>query len=213
MTDQWTDRLSAYLDGEFDPEARREVERHLAECPECAAVLTDLRRIVAAAPGYQGTAPSSDLWQGIAARIDRGKVVPLGRWRMPWRSLLAAGLLLGVGAGSAWWWLEGRPGARQTIAKAPALVSAAPVALTSSGYDAAIAELEATLRANRNRLDSATVRVLEQSLRSIDQAIAEARSAIQRDTANGYLNGQIAANMRKKLNVLRFATRAIASET
>jgi hypothetical protein len=87
------------------------------------------------------------------------------------------------------------------------------VAFASAAYDSASTELTRTLDANRGRLDTATVRVLEQSIRTIDQAVAEARAAIQRDTANAYLNGQIAANLRKKINLLKAATRAIHSET
>jgi len=57
------------------------------------------------------------------------------------------------------------------------------------------------------------VRTIEQSLARIDQAILEARNAIQRDPANAYLSRQIAANMRRKLNLLRVATQAIAART
>jgi hypothetical protein len=85
--------------------------------------------------------------------------------------------------------------------------------LTSAAYDTAVTALEKTLEANRSRLDTGTVRVVEESLKTIDRAIAEARAAIQRDSTNGYLNGQIAANLRKKVNLLRLATRAIASQT
>ena len=58
-----------------------------------------------------------------------------------------------------------------------------------------------------------TVRLVEENLRKIDAAIADARAAIQRDPANLYLNRQIAANMRLKLNLLRSATNAIAART
>ena len=57
------------------------------------------------------------------------------------------------------------------------------------------------------------MRVIEESLQKIDVAIAEARVAIQHDPANAYLSRQIAANMRRKLNLLRVATNAIAART
>jgi hypothetical protein len=78
-----------------------------------------------------------------------------------------------------------------------------------SAYDGAVADLEAVLSQGRGRLDTATVRVIEQSLLVIDLAIAEARAAIAADPANAYLNGQIAANMRRKLDLLRRAAAAI----
>lgn len=215
MHSEWTDLLSEYLDDELDAVTRRRVEHHLAECQSCAAVLNDLRRIVAVAPGYQGSNPSTELWPGIAAGIEARRVVTLPRRAgARWRELIAAGLLMAAaGAGATWYWVRGTVPAAGPVAEPPVLTAATPAGLNSARYDAAVAELEETLAANRARLDTATVRVLEQSLRSIDQAIAEARAAIQRDTANAYLNGQIAVNMRKKLNVLRLATRAIASET
>ncbi len=80
-------------------------------------------------------------------------------------------------------------------------------------YDHAVHDLERILDSGRGRLDTATVRTIEQSLRKIDDAIAEAQRAIQRDPANEYLKRQIAANMRRKLDLLRVATKAIASQS
>jgi len=54
---------------------------------------------------------------------------------------------------------------------------------------------------------------IAQAVARIDDAILEARNAIQRDPANAYLSRQIAANMRRKLNLLRTATQAIAART
>src|ERR1043166_6560230 len=69
MSDQFTEQLSAYLDGELDARARARLEAHLDGCADCAAVLADLRAIVAAAPEYVGREPSTDLWPGIEARL------------------------------------------------------------------------------------------------------------------------------------------------
>ena len=38
------EKLSAYMDGELGPEDTKNVERHLARCGHCAALLADLRR-------------------------------------------------------------------------------------------------------------------------------------------------------------------------
>ncbi len=218
MHQEWTDLLSAYLDGELDGVTRRRLEGHLADCAACAAVRTDLERIIAAAPGYHGAAPSADLWPGIESAIDRGRVVafrrgPVGR-RMGIRYLIAAGIAaVAIAGGTIWYRSSGDLGA-PIVATGPApRGEVIPVAFESKAYDAAVEELERTLAGRRGDLDTATVRVLEESLALIDRAIAEARAAIQRDASNGYLNGQIANNLRKKLNVLRLATRAIASET
>jgi putative zinc finger protein len=70
--DEWTERLSEFLDGELAADEQRSVEAHLRECADCAAVLTDLRRVVARAQqaGAVPRPPGADLWSGIAARID-----------------------------------------------------------------------------------------------------------------------------------------------
>ncbi|MGE0439439.1 MAG: zf-HC2 domain-containing protein [Gemmatimonadales bacterium] len=224
MHSEWTDLLSAYLDNELDAVTRRRVDGHLRECAACRGVLEDLRRIVAAAPGYAGTEPSRDLWPAIRRQVGPS-VLPFARpatrpASRPVALAAAALLLVGIGAAGAWLLRGGSAGP----VPAPTLASAPPTLAPGTdstllanrrevAYDAAVSELEATLRANRSKLDTATVRVLEESLAKIDAAIAEARAAIQRDTANAYLNGQITARMRAKVNLLRLATRALASET
>lgn len=219
MHGEWTDLVSAYLDGELDAVTRRRLEAHLAGCAACAAVRADLERIRSVAPSYRGEPPTNDLWPGIQAAIDPRGVVRLADRRparrfFGLRQLLAAGLAASViGAGALWYRNANRP-ATTAVANEPAEPGQlVPAAFVSKEYDDAVAELERTLATRRGSLDTVTVRVLEESLATIDRAIAEARAAVQRDTANVYLNEQIAGNLRKKLNVLRLATRAIASET
>jgi len=74
--EEWTDKLSEYLDGELPADEQRAVEAHLRGCAECAAVLADLKRVVARAQqaGAVARPPSVDLWSGIAARIDDGRL-------------------------------------------------------------------------------------------------------------------------------------------
>ncbi|MFN0182007.1 MAG: zf-HC2 domain-containing protein [Gemmatimonadales bacterium] len=224
MHPEWTDLLSAYLDGELDPVTRRRLERHFAECPACASARDDLARIIAAAPQYQGEAPNDRVWAAIQGDIDAHRVVAIGRPSVParhfgLRHLIAAGLVMALAGGGTAWYLT-RPGESTPVAAAlPGQPTEAPDAtfagapVMSAGFDAAVAELEAALATQRSRLDTTTVRVLEESLAAIDRAVAEARAAIQRDTANRYLSGQIAVNLRKKVALLRFATRALAAET
>ena len=238
MSDHYPDQLSAYLDGELDLPRRRRLESHLAECAECSALLADLRAIVAAAQHYEGREPSRDLWADIESRLDEPEVIELrqrstvnGQRELPrrvfgWRELLAASFVMALlGGGATWFALRGHRQASTDVTSAvptlrpsdlPTLGpsdSSKTVAYAESQYDAAVRDLEQLLAAGRTRLDTATVRTVEQSLQKIDTAIAEARAAIQRDPANVYLSRQIAANMRRKLNLLRAATNAIAART
>ena len=57
MSDQWTDRLSEYLDDELPPDERAELEAHLRHCAACGAVLADLKRIVTRARGLDDRLP------------------------------------------------------------------------------------------------------------------------------------------------------------
>jgi hypothetical protein len=116
MTDQWTDRLSEYLDDELPPEERAAIEGHLRHCVACGAALADLKRIVVRARSLEDRPPARDLWPAIAARIgaspataDRGHVVAFDavrgrrRWSFSLPQLAAAGIaLMALSGGAAW---------------------------------------------------------------------------------------------------------------
>jgi hypothetical protein len=231
MSDLFTSQLSAYLDGELEGAARTRMEAHLAGCGECARILADLRAIVAAAPHYAGQAPPRDLWKDILARLGQADIVPIGNGgrvarpsghRFGWRELIAASIVMAaVGGGSVYFALRPAHSTPSPLAVQPPVVPGpvtAPAASRNAAfaeqkYDAAVQDVEQLLAAGRSRLDTSTVRSVEENLRKIDAAISEAKAAIQRDPANAYLNRQITANMRRKLNLLRTATNAIAART
>ena len=227
MSDVWTDRLSEYLDDELPPRERAELENHLTGCAECSATLAELRRVVARAHALESTGPAGDLWPGIAARIGatptsrtegRRSAGAQGRFTFSLPQLLAAGIALMVLSGGSVWLLH--PGSAATPV---ASVSPQPPADSGLGtpvswqrraaprYDAAVADLERVLAEGRGRLDTTTVRVLEQNLRVIDQAIEQARRAVAADSANAYLNSHLAETMRQKLDLLRQAASLVSA--
>ena len=73
----------------------------------------------------------------------------------------------------------------------------------TSRSDAAIADLQDVFERNKSRLDTSTVRVVQQAFATIDRAIAEARIALKADPGNAYLNLHLADTMRRKLELLR----------
>ena len=75
--------------------------------------------------------------------------------------------------------------------------------IANNDYESAIAQLERVLDVGRDRLDSATVRKVEEKLALIDKAIDEARQALSADPSNAYLNRYLAGTMRRKLDLLR----------
>ncbi|HVL66118.1 MAG TPA: zf-HC2 domain-containing protein [Vicinamibacterales bacterium] len=217
--DAMTDRLSEYIDGELSAGEQVEMERHLAACAACREVADDLRELAARAPQLPASAPAADLWPAIAERIaaePRGRVVPFGRgaarrfmFTLP--QLAAAGIALMVLTGSAVLYLtrSAAParGERISVAdQAAAGADVTPVSLADQSYDSAIADLEEALEQGRARLDPETVRVLEQNLAAIDEAIAQCRQALEADPANAFLNSHLVSARQRKLALLRRAT-------
>lgn len=234
MSDRWTDRLSDYLDGELGVAEREALEAHLRECGECAGTLDRLRQVVTRAAALEDRAPAADLWSGIARRIGGAAstvgATDLEARRVPRRGrlserrlsfslpqLAAAGIALMIlSAGTAW--LAGRAeGPVETAARGPMSVTAGwmadvPVStFADAKYDAAIAELERVVDGSRDRLDTATVRIIEENLMTIDRAIAQARRALAHDPASSYLNEYLAGTMQQKLEFLRHAASMVGA--
>jgi len=225
MTDQWTDRLSEYLDGELSATERGRIDEHLAGCPACRGTLEELRAVVARAGSLKDRAPARDLWPSVAGRIG---AAPSGverpaarRWRglrltLTVPQLAAAAIaLMALSAGSVWLAKPRRPIMQQAAAPpaAGAVVAVAPVSMMGGAYESAVRDLERVLAEGRGRLDTSTVRVLEQNLGIIDAAIAECRRALAADPASPYLNAHLAQTMKRKLDLLRQAARLTAART
>jgi len=215
MDDVWRERLSEYLDGELSAEECRACERHLEACPACAAVLTDLRNVVARAQRLEDRPPVRDLWAEVADRVRAPAQVPRRRriaFSVP--QLLAASLaLIVVSAGTAW--LTMSLGRDATPSGAVTLEAEQPVAVFAAlpGFDAAVADLERVLEERRNQLDPATVRVLDENLAVIDKAIGEAYAALVRDPASQYLSEHLADTMWQKVRLLRWAAEFAVAAT
>lgn len=230
MGEHRTDRLSEYLDGTLSEREAARVEDHLAECPACAGTLAELRQVVEAARALPDEAPVPDLWPAIEARLPARtadgvtpRVVPIGRGSDRARrrvtlsvpQLLAAGIALAVmSAGGAWVALHGGPADPAT--SAPVAATAPPAAgsvVLTAGWETAVAELELEFEGRRGELDAETILVVERNLAIIDQAIEQARLALEADPSSGFLNGYVAEAMRRKVDLLRQATRIHRTET
>ncbi len=88
--------ISAYLDGELTASDWSQVERHLSGCSRCAATLALFQKNTAA---FKQTltqrAPESDLWAGIAVRLDDAPIPKSGldlrsAWRTFWQGFVVA---------------------------------------------------------------------------------------------------------------------------
>jgi hypothetical protein len=232
MSDQWTDRLSEYLDDELPPDQRAALEAHLRQCTACGAVVADLKRIVTRARGLEDRLPDRDLWPGIATRIGVGSgempAINLAaerarrRWSFSLPQLVAAGLALTALSGGSAWLLHPTGGvalgAHQPAPTIPVVTVGNPDAnsrawIAGQSYAAAVSDLERVLEQNRGRLDSSTVRVIERNLATIDSAIAQAQRALAADSANVYLNSHLAETRQRKLELLRQAAALVSTES
>ena len=216
--DDFTNRLSDYLDDELDPTGRRAVDAHLVDCADCRRVLAELQAVVERARALPPRVPATALWPGIAARVAR---VSPRRVSFTMPQLAAASVLLALmSAGLTFALMNRRQPASQAQSAAvrpaivdrggsdtqePPPVSAAPVNLADMQYDAAVSDLERALAKGRSRLDPTTIAAVEQSLKTIDDAIAQARQALSEDPANSYLSGHLLETRRRKLDLLRRA--------
>jgi hypothetical protein len=230
MHDKVTRQLSAYADGELNSAERGAVDRHLAECAECRKALEDITAVKDWAPTYRGMPPARDLWRSIGSRLGT-RPIGSGAMKPAWPGrrvsvripLLAAAavalLVLGAAATRLFNAKQQNPG---TANRGDAVIDAIPVGkrwnpareqVTNTEFDAAIAELEGILATNGDALEPATLKVIRESLTTIDQAIADARRAIAEDSTNDYLNASIAQNMRRKLGILRMAAQAATAKS
>jgi hypothetical protein len=223
MNDQWTDRLSEYIDGGLNHAEQTAFESHLAGCAACAATLAQLRRVVARAHALDDRPPARDLWQGIAERIGVSTddlAVRRTRRRISFTvpQLVAAGIAVIVVAAGVARLASNRAvapsGAPSALSRLPAMETAVWVKADSSA-DQEVDELRLALAEGQRsgQLSPATVHKLERSLAVIDSAIAEAKRALALDPRSPYLNHHLADTMRRKLEFLREANRVATARS
>lgn len=173
--------------------------------------------------------PSRDLWSGIASRMDSTQLqasstpaTSLTTARRITLSLpqlaMAASLLIAVASGLTYLAATRTAGhANATATNGPVIQAygvpddqtggqVVPANFADAQYNAAVTDLEKILRDDRERLDPRTVQIIERNLQAIDDAINEARAALNEDPANEYLNSHLADARRRKLDLLRHAT-------
>jgi hypothetical protein len=132
LHDDWTDRLSEYLDDELSPGERMALEAHLRGCPGCRSTVEQLRAVKVRAASLAVTAPGPQVWREIAERIGAPDVtVDDGdelaafrvrkRIRFPWiQAGAAAAAMLALGIGIGRWITPGPTRLPPTTVSAPA---------------------------------------------------------------------------------------------
>jgi anti-sigma factor RsiW len=208
--------LDDYVTGELPEEARPPVAEHVATCGICAEEVKGLERIRArAAELPKEIDPPAEAWGNIRAAIekDHASLVPARRdgfaRRHPIVLAIAASIVVAVlsSVGTASF-LKLRV-ARSTSAVAsdagtPA--SFAAFTIEENNYLRTVGALQDVLDQQESTLAPETVAQLRASLRTIDEAILEARNALARDPANKVLIDMLSSNYRQKVDLLRRTT-------
>ncbi len=221
--------LDDLIDGTLSDEKRTRLEQLLVCSPDLRAELSRVRQLQArTADLRREIAPATDLWPGIAAGIEKRKVVhprfgaPRDNARIPewaivnWHrvgSIAAAAMLLVAVSSGITAYLVRAPLAFDESA-ATVVPSEDFVTVAWEGFEAAersyleiTDELLRALDEHRSDLSPETIRIVEESLRSIERAIATARAALQRDPANAGLLIQLTDMYRKRVTFLREISR------
>jgi len=146
--DEWTGRLSEYLDDELSAGDRLALEEHLRACPGCRVTLEQLRAVKVRAAALGESVPGPHVWRGIAERIGApdvsvdfaGDELAARRARkrilFPWLqagAAAAAVLALGIGIGRM-----SKGPARLPTARVEAPASGTP--MTGDAYRVAVAQ-------------------------------------------------------------------------
>ena len=196
------DQLGDYLDGLLPAAVARAAAEHLGACDACGARLAELRALLAgAAASPPSIEPARDLWPAVRARIDVAAPRAARRlWPVAPTLAAAAAAVLVVGAGAAT--------LRLGRSAPPAVAAARPsYARLDAEYAQAAAQLAAAVRGHgaRGALAPTTVATVEQSLRTLDGALDEARVALARDPHNAALVAMLSATHERKLALLKQA--------
>ena len=213
--------LDDYVTGELTEDARGPVADHIAACEICAAEVESLKAILARAADLpKSIDPPAEAWSNIRSAIERDKNAVAthadisGRfWRAPY-ALAAAAVLLVIlsSAGTALYMSSRDSDERSSRVAASSPTSAATPAtlaaftIEENTYLRNVAVLQDILDQQEASLAPETVAQLKASLRTIDEAILEARNALARDPANKLLIEMLSSTYRQKVDLLRRTT-------
>jgi anti-sigma factor RsiW len=219
MHEEWTDRLSDYLDGELTADEAAAVDAHLQGCAACTAVLNDLKRVVAQAQAAAALTrpPQADLWAGIAARIDAGGAPQAAAQpvrghasafapRSPHRvtftlpQLAAAALVVAaVSGGLAWQLRPSLPGSAASFGTAKAVPNGDVVPRGGSGTGALVSPTDDSGQPFRGA-EGARVETVSLADAQYDAAVSDLEKALK--TGRGRLDASTIAIVEHNLHII-----------
>jgi anti-sigma-K factor RskA len=213
--------LDDYVTGELTEDARGPVADHIAACEICRAEVESLEEVLARAADLpKSIDPPADAWLNIRAAIERDKSAIASEharseklWRQPYFLAAAVVLVAALSSGGTALYMNSRErdaGSPRAVAtnqvseSTPATLAA--FTIEENTYLRNVAVLQDVLDQQEASLAPETVAQLKASLRTIDEAILEARIALARDPANKMLIEMLSGTYRQKVDLLRRTT-------
>jgi anti-sigma factor RsiW len=193
------ERLDDYVDGLLQEDERDSVAHHLLSCEGCRAEEAQLRALLAEAAALpREVSPPAHLWPRIERRI---RPQASGAWL---RHLAAAACVaLAVGAAIVVRAPRREAAGAGTGVAQPAALAPADMAQVERDYERAAAALLVQVRSRRDEMPAETLAQVEESLRTIDLALEQIRTALREQPDEPALHLMLAATHRKKVEVLR----------
>ena len=213
--------LDDYVTGDLSEDARAPVAEHVAACEICSAEVESLKRIVARAADLpKSIEPPAESWSNIRTAILRDEntgrahvaTTAMPFWRRPLVVAAAAAAVVAVLSSTITaLYLNSRSPSNVASATPNGSGDTTPATLAAftieeNNYLRTAAALQDLLDQQETALAPETVAQLKASLRTIDEAILEARNALARDPSNKLLIEMLSASYKQKVDLLRRST-------
>jgi hypothetical protein len=211
--------LDAFLSGELDRAAARQIETHVAECPVCAVELKTLRKEnslydsflstievppgdwkMTARPGFFAEpAGQEDATQRPQApiRLRPGK-------RLAWA--VAASLIVTTGVAVYFYQSRRAVEPDHQANGSPSIIEEYNMDDTVSGLNQAVVALGLAYDQKKEELDPTIVSELDRNIGVIDKAIAECQQALKNDPRNDQAAEFLVVAYEKKIDLLKQIT-------
>ena len=211
--ERYLNAIQELVDGTLGPIRRAELELHLEACDGCRALATDLREIARTARSLDVLEPPEQVWKSLSGRLraDRaaaGPSVALGRHRSVALLAIAAALVLAVGA--SLFMRRGPATTPQTTTTSqgvaqPATGNAAtanPVQSVETALTSTETEFQRLVEAT-NAVDPKTAAALQKPLLVMNEAMSEARKALDADPQSAPARASFYEVLRQKIQFLQ----------
>lgn len=206
--------ISRSIDGELSGRQAARLERHLASCGECRALLEDLRKIVGDAARLDAPEPSDRVWKGIRAGLAAADLKPARENLSPARRplfglsvpalryagvaalavvLVASGLIVGLRLGR-----QGTPAGPDRREK----YTLAKLDEAERHYQQAIKSLSEAFAAQKGTLVPQVAELFERNLAVIDATIQACRAAVLEEPDDLQARNYLLAAYTEKVTLL-----------